>query len=230
MEEAVICKGIKKTFGQGSSATFALRGVDFAIHQQETVLIVGPSGSGKTTLLSIIGGILSCDEGSVSIYKEEISKFTEYQKDLYRKKNIGFIFQSFNLIPTLTAKENVAIPLILNDYSEKEAFDMSIAILSELGLEDKVDRYPKQLSTGQQQRVSIARGAVTKPPLILCDEPTSYLDAETGKSVMETLKQIQGENKCALIVVTHDPRIFDYADRIEKIEDGQITPLKKESL
>jgi len=227
MEDAVFCKGIKKTFGEGASATYALRGVDFSVKPQEMVLIVGPSGSGKTTLLSIIGGILNSDEGLIKVYDQELSSASENQKDHFRKKNIGFIFQSFNLIPTLTTVENVAIPLLLNDYSEKESYEKAAVLLSELGLSDKLDKYPKQLSTGQQQRISIARGSIMEPPLILCDEPTSYLDAETGKSVMEHLKKIQSEKKCALIVVSHDPRIFDYGDRIVKIEDGKITNLKK---
>jgi putative ABC transport system ATP-binding protein len=220
--EAVYCKGIKKTFGQGSAATYALRGIDFSVKQQEMVLIVGPSGSGKTTFLSVLGGILKTDEGIIKIYEQELSNFTERQKDLFRKKHIGFIFQAFNLIPTLTAMENVSIPLLLNGHTKLQAYEKSAAFLSELGLEDKLFRFPKELSTGQQQRVSIARGSITEPPLILCDEPTSYLDAENGKGVMEHLKKIQKEKHCALIVVSHDPRIFAYADRIEEMEDGMI--------
>jgi putative ABC transport system ATP-binding protein len=226
MKLAVDCKHLKKTFGTGTSQTLALQGVDFTVKEEELVLIVGPSGSGKTTLLSIIGGILRPDEGEVNIYDHPLTKLSTPENDLYRKKNIGFIFQSFNLIPTLTAEENVSIPLLLNDIPESEAIEEAQDILNTLGLGDKTHRFPKQLSTGEQQRVSIARGAIIKPPLILCDEPTSYLDAETGKSVMEHLKKIQQEKKCAVVVVTHDPRIFDYADRIEKIEDGYITHLK----
>lgn len=226
MEYAVNCKNIHKTFGYDGNQTEALRGVDFFVKAEELVLIVGPSGSGKTTLLSIIGGILTPEQGEIQIYDQNLMGLSDWQKDLYRKEHIGFIFQSFNLIPTLTAKENVAIPLLLNNVPEDQAFEEACSILSELGLGDKTNRYPKHLSTGEQQRVSIARGAVIKPPLILCDEPTSYLDADTGKSVMEHLRKIQHEKKCALVVVTHDPRIFDYADRIEKIEDGQITNLK----
>jgi len=226
MALAVDCKNLTKTFGMGTSQTLALQEVDFTVNEEELVLIVGPSGSGKTTLLSIIGGILKPDEGEVNIYDHPLTKLSTSENDLYRKKNIGFIFQSFNLIPTLTAEENVSIPLLLNDISEESALQEAREILATLGLGDKTHRYPKQLSTGEQQRVSIARGAIIKPPLILCDEPTSYLDAETGKSVMEHLKKIQREKKCAVVVVTHDPRIFDYADRVEKIEDGRITHLK----
>lgn len=226
MTLAIDCKNLKKTFGEGSSQTLALQGVDFSVKAEELVLIVGPSGSGKTTLLSIIGGILKPDEGEVNIYDHPLTKLSPAENDLYRKTNIGFIFQSFNLIPTLTAEENVSIPLLLNDIPEAEAIDEAKKILDTLGLGDKTHRFPKQLSTGEQQRVSIARGAIIKPPLILCDEPTSYLDAETGKSVMEHLKKIQQEKKCAVVVVTHDPRIFDYADRIQKIEDGYISHLK----
>lgn len=226
MEYAVNCKNIHKTFGQGTSQTYALRGVDFSVKPEELVLIVGPSGSGKTTLLSIIGGILTPDQGDIQIYDQNLRTLPDAKIDEYRKEHIGFIFQSFNLIPTLTAQENVTIPLLLNGILENEASEKASEILAKLGLGDKVTRYPKQLSTGEQQRVSIARGAVIKPSLILCDEPTSYLDADTGKSVMEHLRNIQHEKKCALVVVTHDPRIFDYADRIEKMEDGHITNIK----
>lgn len=222
--DSISCSGIKKIFGEGPTKFEALRGIDLHVKEQELLMLVGPSGSGKTTLLSIIGGIMDQTDGSCQIFDQDLSNLGELEKDRFRKSQIGFIFQSFNLIPMLSALENVSIPLLLNGMEEKQALEKSTSFLEKLGLSDKINSLPRQLSTGQQQRVSIARGCVHHPKLLLCDEPTSYLDHKSGQTVMELIQQIRHEEKCTVIVVTHDPRIFDYADRIEQIEDGMISP------
>lgn len=219
---AVSCKNIKKTYMAGTTRVEALRGVDLEVNMGELVMIVGPSGSGKTTLISIIAGILSQDEGECLIFGENVSEKSNGEKTAYRGQNIGFVFQAFNLVPMLSSRENVAVPLILNGHSEQEAEKKAEEMLNSLGLQDKIDTPPPELSGGQQQRVAIARSIIHEPRLIVCDEPTAYLDHDTGQRVMELLKKTALNENRALIVVTHDPRIFDYADRVAKMEDGRI--------
>ncbi len=219
---AVSCKNIKKSYGSDTSRVDALRGVDLEVEQGELLLIVGPSGSGKTTLLSIIAGILQQDEGECFVFGENLNALPNGKKTEFRGKNIGFVFQSFNLIPMLTSKENAAVPLILNGVPLPAAQEKAAQILTRLGIPEKVDISPIELSGGQQQRVAIARGCIHEPKLIVCDEPTAYLDHETGRNVMEILKKEVLKQDRALIVVTHDPRIFDFADRIVKMDDGKI--------
>jgi putative ABC transport system ATP-binding protein len=221
---AVSCKNIKKSFGSGTSRVDALRGIDLDVSSGELLLIVGPSGSGKTTLISIIAGILPQDEGECLVFGENLNAKTNGEKTSFRGKNIGFVFQSFNLIPMLASRENVAVPLILNGMPLIDAERKAAEMLSLLGIPEKVDALPPELSGGQQQRVAIARGCIHEPKLIVCDEPTAYLDHETGRKVMELLKNTALKEDRALIVVTHDPRIFDFADRIVKMEDGKIIP------
>lgn len=220
---AVTCKNICKTYGSGTNKVEALRGIDLEIRVGELLLLVGPSGSGKTTLISVIAGILTPDEGECLVFGMNVHALSNGDKTTFRGKEIGFVFQAFNLIPMLSTTENVAVPLILNGLDPKSAESKAATLLADLGLKDKTHISPSQLSGGQQQRVAIARGCIHEPRLIVCDEPTSYLDHETGLKVMEILKSMALKEGRALIVVTHDPRIFHFADRIIKIEDGKIT-------
>ncbi|MBS0648844.1 MAG: ABC transporter ATP-binding protein [Verrucomicrobia bacterium] len=218
----VSCKGLTKTYRTNSTAVHALRGIDLTIYQKEVVMITGPSGSGKTTLISVISGILNADEGECLIEGHDFNKMSDEAKTLYRGAHIGFIFQAFNLIPMFTAIENVSIPLVLNGTSQEEAERKASELLTAVGLGDKLQAHPPELSGGQQQRVAIARACVHQPDLIVCDEPTSSLDSQTGLKVMEILRSTVLSHNGTLIVVTHDPRIQQFADRIVKIEDGRV--------
>ncbi|MES2273815.1 MAG: ABC transporter ATP-binding protein [Chlamydiota bacterium] len=219
---AVSCKNIKKSYTTGTTTVQALRGIDLEVHPNELLMIVGPSGSGKTTLLSVIAGILTQDEGECLIFERNLNAMSNGEKTAYRGKEIGFVFQAFNLVPTLTSAENAAIPLILNGTPPKIAEAKAAELLGQLGIPDKINTPPIELSGGQQQRVAIARGCLHNPKLIVCDEPTAYLDHDTGHKVMELLKTTALKENRAIIVVTHDPRIFEFADRIVKMEDGRI--------
>jgi putative ABC transport system ATP-binding protein len=220
MESAVICKNIKKSFGAGSSKVEALRGIDLEVKQGELLMLMGPSGSGKTTLISVIAGILTQTEGECLVFGSNLSQMPDREKTHYRGKHIGFVFQSFNLIPMLTCAENVSIPLILNCIDRTIALEKAKRLLTDVGISDKINSSPSELSGGQQQRVAISRAMIHDPDLIVCDEPTSYLDHETGVKVMELLHSIVKEKGKTLIVVSHDIRITGFADRIVRIEDG----------
>ena len=185
-------------------------------------MLVGPSGCGKTTLISIIAAILDYDEGSCTVLDRNFKTLTDLEKSDFRSSNIGFVFQAFNLIPTLSSAENVAVPLIINNVPRLEAVDQAKKLMEEMGLSDKVDSFPQDLSGGQQQRVAIARALIHDPQLVVCDEPTSSLDGETGKKILELMKKTVLQKNRALIVVTHDIRIFPFADRIALMEDGMI--------
>jgi putative ABC transport system ATP-binding protein len=219
---AVVCKNVHKTFGEGSAKVEALRGVDLIIDEGELRMLMGPSGSGKTTLISIIAGILTQDTGECSVISVDLNQLPDRAKTQFRGKNIGFVFQSFILIPTLTCEENISIPLLLNGIEKTAALQKAKDLLNEVGMSDKIGAYPVQLSGGQQQRVAIARALIHEPKLIVCDEPTSYLDLETGLKVMELLRELITKTKATLIVVTHDVRITKFADRIDHLEDGRI--------
>ena len=219
---AVSCKNIKKTYVTGTSRVEALRGIDLEIEMGKLLMIVGPSGSGKTTLISIIAAILTQDEGECLLCNDNVNAMKNGEKTAYRGKNIGFVFQAFNLVPTLTSAENVAVPLILNGTPRQEAEARAFELLEKLGIPEKANTPPVELSGGQQQRVAIARSMVHHPKLIVCDEPTAYLDHQTGQKVLETLKTSALNENRALIVVTHDARIFGFADKIVKMEDGRI--------
>lgn len=211
-----------KTFRTKATAVSALRGIDLTIYQREVLMITGPSGSGKTTLISVISGILDADEGECLIDGCEYSKMSDDEKTIFRGLHIGFIFQAFNLIPMFTAVENVAIPLILNGTSREEAERKAAEMLIAVDLGDKLQARPSELSGGQQQRVAIARACIHQPDIIVCDEPTSSLDSQTGLKVMEILRSTVISHNRTLIVVTHDPRIQQFADRIVKLEDGRV--------
>jgi len=185
-------------------------------------MLVGPSGCGKTTLISVIAGILDHDEGDCRVFEQDFRIMGQYGKTRYRGENVGFVFQAYNLIPTLTSRENVAVPLLILGKPRREAQAMAGEMLDRVGLSDKLNALPGALSGGQQQRVAIARALVHSPRLIVCDEPTSALDHETGRLVMEVLRQTALTEDRALIIVTHDNRIFNFADRIARMDDGQI--------
>lgn len=218
----IVCKDIKKFFGEGTARVEALRGVNLEVKKGELLLLMGPSGSGKTTLISVIAAILTQDEGECLVSNLNLNKMPDKEKTHYRGQHIGFVFQSFNLIPTLTAEENVAIPLLIQGVDRITAIKKANELLQKVGIPEKAHAYPPELSGGQQQRVAIARAVIHNPDLIVCDEPTSYLDHEMGMKVMELLKSVTNEHKKTLIVVTHDPRITSFADRIAHLEDGRI--------
>jgi putative ABC transport system ATP-binding protein len=219
---AVYCEGVTKTYATGVSKVRALRGVDLDVRMGELLMLVGPSGCGKTTLISVIAGILDHDEGECRVFEQEFKTMGQTQKTRYRGANIGFVFQAFNLIPTLSTVENVAVPLLILGKKQREASSLAREMLVRVGLEDKLHVLPSQLSGGQQQRVAIARALVHGPKLIVCDEPTSALDADTGHVVMENLRQTALSEDRALVIVTHDSRIFNFADRIARMDDGRI--------
>jgi putative ABC transport system ATP-binding protein len=185
-------------------------------------MLVGPSGCGKTTLISVIAGILDHDEGECLVFQQDVRAMGQTQKTRYRGANIGFVFQAYNLIPTLTVMENVAVPLLILGRPRAEAHSRAKEMLVRVGLEDKLNVFPGELSGGQQQRVAIARALVHSPRLIVCDEPTSALDADTGRIIMEVLRQTALSADRSLIIVTHDNRIFNFADRIARMDDGRI--------
>jgi putative ABC transport system ATP-binding protein len=219
---AVRCDDVVKTYGSGSSKVTALRGVDLDVKIGELLMLVGPSGCGKTTLISVIAGILDRDSGDCRVYARDWQQMSTSQKTRTRGQTIGFVFQAFNLLPTLTAAENAAIPLLINGVKRVEAVDRARAMLDRVGLGDRGHSLPSQLSGGQQQRVAIARALVHNPKLIVCDEPTSALDHETGHRVMEMLREVALASGRALMIVTHDARIFEFADRIARMDDGRI--------
>jgi putative ABC transport system ATP-binding protein len=219
---AVFCKDVTKTYHTGTTQVMALRGVDLDIQQGELMMLVGPSGCGKTTLISVIAGILDRDSGECEVFGRDFSRLSAREKTRFRGQTVGFVFQQFNLLPALTAAQNVAVPLLINGASRSAAEKRAREILDRVGLGDRTTSLPSQLSGGQQQRVAIARSLVHDPRLIVCDEPTSALDHETGHVVMRLLKNVAlGEGR-TLVIVTHDARIFGFADRIARMDDGRI--------
>jgi putative ABC transport system ATP-binding protein len=219
---AVRCRGVVKTYGTGGSAVRALRGVDIDVASGELLMLVGPSGCGKTTLISVVAGVLERDGGECSVLGQDYEKMSSSERAAFRGKNVGFVFQQFNLIPTLTIAENVSVPLLINGVPRREALARSREMLAKVGLGDRTNDEPRKLSGGQQQRVAISRALVHKPKLLVCDEPTSALDAVTGQKVMELLRAVAADNELSLVVVTHDQRIFEFADRIAEMNDGHI--------
>ncbi len=219
---AVKVRDVSKTFGTGEARTPALKGVNFDARLGELLMIVGPSGCGKTTLLSVIAGTLEFDGGEIDVFNTSLHALNNRQVTDFRKRNVGFIFQQFNLIPTLNLVENVSVPLLINGERRKTAEKKARALLDQLGLAGRGNDHPTNLSGGQQQRVAIARALVHEPRLVICDEPTSALDKETGGKIMELLREVaRNANRC-VIVVTHDNRVFKYADRMTEMEDGRV--------
>jgi len=214
--------GVEKNFGAGDSLTRALRHTDFEARLGELLFLVGPSGCGKTTLLSILSGTLLADAGEIYVLGHALHTMSEGQRTRFRARHLGFIFQQFNLIPTITVAENVAIPLLIQGARPREAEARARDILTRVGIGEKARELPNKLSGGQQQRVAIARALVHAPPLIVCDEPTSALDRENGLHVLELLRDVARDAGRTVIVVTHDPRIYHFADRMAEMEDGKI--------
>jgi len=224
-ETAIACRSLTKSYRSKTTITPALRGVDVTISKGELFMLVGPSGCGKTTLISVIAGILQHDTGECTIFGKNLQTMSDTERTTYRGKNIGFVFQSYNLIPALTTTENVAIPLLLNGVARSEASARAAKMLAQVGIGDKLNTLPTELSGGQQQRVAIARALVHNPQLIVCDEPTSALDHATGAEIMELFRQEALREQRTLVIVTHDSRIFHYADRIGVMDDGLVTKI-----
>lgn len=219
---ALSLRGIDKSFGSGDSYTQVLRKTDFDARPGELLLLVGPSGCGKTTLLSILTGTLRAEAGEIDVLGHPLHRYTEEQRTRFRAWHLGFIFQQFNLIPTISVTENVSIPLLIQGVRPHQATERAKKMLERVGLASKENERPNRLSGGQQQRVAIARALVHEPPLIVCDEPTSALDRETGLHVMELLRDVARDPGRTVVIVTHDPRIYHFGDRMAEMEDGRI--------
>jgi putative ABC transport system ATP-binding protein len=219
---AVRVRGVTKEFGSGGSLTKALRGVDLDVPYGEMLMLVGPSGCGKTTLVSIVAGTLEPTDGDVHVLGHDLVSMSNGRKVRFRRDNVGFIFQAFNLLPALTAVENAAVPLLIAGWRRAHAVEAAADVLERLGLGDRLASLPSELSGGQQQRVAIARALVHEPRLLVCDEPTSALDAANGRITMELIQQVAVQPDRAVIVVTHDSRVYSFADRIASMEDGRI--------
>jgi len=220
---AVSCRGVRKHFGAGDAAIEVLRGVDFEAIQGQLTFLVGTSGCGKTTLISVIAGLLNRSGGNVELFGQDLEALSPREQILFRRQNLGFVYQQFNLLPALTAAENAAVPLLAAGWPRAKAVDRAKALLVKLGLEHRLDALPAKLSGGQQQRVTLARALVHEPRLLVCDEPTAALDHATGEAVMELLAENAVHAERAVIVVTHDNRVFHFADAIAHMDDGRIT-------
>jgi putative ABC transport system ATP-binding protein len=218
---------LTKTFGDGSSPVQALRGVNLTVADGEFVAIMGPSGSGKSTLLYLLGGLEKPSQGKVKMGDADLSALDDEALSRLRRTKIGFVFQFFNLIPVLTARENVAIPLILDGVKRADALQRADEALSQVGLKNRATHRPSELSGGEQQRVALARALVTKPALILGDEPTGNLDSQSSEEIVQLLRKATDEWGRTIVLVTHDPRIAAYADRIVFLKDGQIVDENK---
>ena len=220
---AIHVEHVVKDFPMGDGQLRVLHDINLDIRSGELTYLVGESGSGKTTLISIIAGILYPTEGSVSVFGTDIYRLSDTALVNFRLSTIGFIFQQYNLIPSISAAANAAVPLIASGVPRKEAIERAREMLHQLNIGDQCDKLPRQLSGGQQQRVAIGRALIHSPRLVVCDEPTAALDARSGRRVMDLLREVALATDRAVIVVTHDNRIFDLADRILAMEDGRIT-------
>lgn len=219
----VIVDRLEKVYGQHPNEVYALHDISLTVHPGEIVILMGPSGSGKTTLLSIIGCIISPSAGKIYISGEDIGALNQRELSHVRLKHIGFIFQEYNLFSTLTATQNVMVALDIRDIEPKKSRIIAMEALDAVGIANLHEKYPANMSGGQKQRLAIARAIASKPDIILADEPTAALDALNGQNIMALLKQLTAGGRRSAIVVTHDPRIQSYADRIIRIEDGRIS-------
>jgi putative ABC transport system ATP-binding protein len=226
-QTAVHCRDVTKVFGDGATQVQALRGIRLEMRLGELTMLVGPSGSGKTTLLSVITGLLDATGGDLIVLGERPSQLAPEDLIRFRRKNLGFVFQQYNLIPALTAAENVAVPLLADGAKRPAAIERGRELLASLGLAHRAHALPFELSGGEQQRVALARALIHEPRLIVCDEPTSALDGRTGHTVMELLSATAIRPDRAVIIVTHDARIFDFADRIAHMDDGRIVSMEE---
>jgi len=222
MHPAITVRQLTKKYDEGASGTLALRGIDLDVHAGELLMLMGPSGSGKTTLLSIMGCILTASSGSVRVAGREVVGLSEKELPALRLEHIGFVFQGFNLFPTLTSGENVELMLDLKGVATARARKRAQELLEQVGLGEKYGSFPADLSGGQKQRVAIARALAGDPEIILADEPTAALDSHTGRNVMEMMSTLAHQRGRAVVIVTHDSRVVNFADRIVRIEDGAI--------
>ena len=207
-----------------------MKSIDWEVYAGQMTMIVGPSGCGKTTLLSVIAGILDGDEGEIEIFGRSLTAMSDRAKTGFRARNIGFVFQQYNLLPALTAAENAAIPLVIAGWSRQRATRRAGEVLAAIGMGKKLGSLPGQLSGGQMQRVAIARALVHEPRLLVCDEPTAALDHETGITVMELLREAAVRPDRAVVVVTHDNRVFEFGERIARMDDGAIVAIEERSV
>jgi len=230
MQSAISVRELTKKYEEGSAGTLALRGIDLDVHPGELLLLMGPSGSGKTTLLSIMGCILTATSGSVRVAGKEVVGMREKDLPGIRLQHIGFVFQGFNLFPTLTAGENVELMLDLKKISGAKAKGRAQELLEQVGLANKYSSFPADLSGGQKQRVAIARALAGDPQIILADEPTAALDSHTGRTVMEMMSGLAHKRDRAVVIVSHDSRVVSFADRIVRIEDGAVAAPEQESV
>jgi putative ABC transport system ATP-binding protein len=221
----VRCRELTKTYGAGDASVMALRAIELNVRRGELLMVVGPSGCGKTTLISVIAAILGQDSGQCEVLGHDLKNMGQKERTQFRGESIGYVFQMFNLLPALSAVENVSVPLLINGAPRREAERRAEEALEAVGLAARRDALPAKLSGGQQQRVAIARALVHEPKLIVCDEPTSNLDHVAGRSMMELLRGVAKTPDRAIIVVTHDPRIFEFADRIAHMDDGKIVEI-----
>ncbi|MBX9624922.1 MAG: ABC transporter ATP-binding protein [Gemmataceae bacterium] len=219
---AIALRGVSKVFGTGDAKVAALRDIDLELPYGELVLLVGPSGCGKTTLISVVAGLLDPSEGEVEVLGENLTRMRGGRKVRFRGDKIGFVFQQYNLLPALTAAENASVPLLIAGWHRRKAVEKAAELLTEVGMGDKLGAYPNQLSGGQQQRVAIARALVHEPKLLVCDEPTAALDAASGRTVMGLIRKVAVEPDRAVVVVTHDSRVYDFGDRIVSMADGRV--------
>ncbi|MGA9127891.1 MAG: ABC transporter ATP-binding protein [Terracidiphilus sp.] len=222
MAEAITIRGVTKQYSEGAAGTLALAGVDLTVSRGEVVLMMGPSGSGKTTLLSIMGCILRPTSGQVLLEGKDVTAMNEKQLPAVRLQHIGFVFQGFNLFPTLTAGENVELSLKLKGVHRRQAKDEARSLLEQVGLGEKYNSFPSDISGGQKQRVAIARAIAGSPEVLLADEPTAALDTHTGKTIMGMMASMAHEQNRAVVIVTHDSRLAEFADRIVRLEDGRV--------
>jgi putative ABC transport system ATP-binding protein len=219
---AVRLRGVTKEFGAGEAKVVALRAIDLELPYGELALLVGPSGCGKTTLLSVVAGLLEPTAGLVEVLGRDLARMRGGAKVRFRGENIGFVFQQYNLLTALTAVENVCVPLLISGWGRTRAEEKARALLAALGLEGRLAARPNELSGGQQQRVAIARALIHGPRLLVCDEPTAALDAAGGRAVMNLIKTVVVQPDRAVIVVSHDSRVYDLGDRIVHLSDGRI--------
>lgn len=222
-------RALEKSFGDGPNRIHVLKQVSLQARTGEIMMLVGPSGCGKTTLLSAIAGTLKVESGTINVFGSPLEKMSSGALTRFRAENIGFIFQQFNLIPTLSVAENVSVPLLIQGFSSRVAIKRSREILEKVGLGERWKERPNKLSGGQQQRVAIARALIHEPALVICDEPTAALDAHNGEIVLELFREVARSAKRAVIIVTHDNRIFSYADRIARMDDGEIVEVTEQN-
>lgn len=228
MQEAIIrIRDVKKLYQMGSEQIHAIDGISMNIYQGEVCCLLGKSGSGKSTLLNLIAGLEKPTEGKIIFHKKHIERMDENQLAIFRREYIGFVFQSYNLMPTLTALENVTLPLIFRGIPKKERTERAMEMLKAVGLEERANHKPFEMSGGQQQRVSIARAFVNHPPVVFADEPTGNLDTKTTYEMMDLITGMAKQNHQTLIIVTHDLELSEYADRIVLLQDGKIERIEK---